>query len=68
MGENEEKGRMKEINRILLEIRYLCFKPVPRVIERMNLIDPQGFAVKGVEPQAEAYEEASNKDQYLLPS
>jgi hypothetical protein len=61
MGEYEEKGRVK-IRRILLVKGNLAFKTVPRIIERMDFIYPEGFSIKGIEPQSKADEKAEKED------
>ncbi len=57
MGEDKKEGRMKKSG-ILFVIAYLALKIIPGIIEGVNLIHPEGFVVKGVESQAEAYDDA----------
>jgi hypothetical protein len=38
----------------------LVFKPLPRLIEGKNFIDPEGFLIKSVEPQCESNDETKN--------
>ena len=62
MGEDEKERGMK-MGRVLLIISQLTSQIVPRFIERMNFIDPEGFSVEGVESQCKPDEKAEKKDQ-----
>jgi hypothetical protein len=39
---------------------------IPRIIEGMDLINPERFSIKGVEPQSKAYEKAKYQDHDLF--
>jgi hypothetical protein len=40
MGKNEEEGRVKIIGLFLVEFQ-LVFKPVPRIVKRMDFVHPE---------------------------
>ncbi len=61
MGENKEKGRVK-IRRILLIKVKLTSKIIPRVIEGVDFIHPEGFLIKGVKSEGKAQENAKNQE------
>jgi hypothetical protein len=61
VGEDEKERGMK-MGRVLLIISQLTSQIVPRFIERMNFIDPEGFSVEGVESEGEADEETKNQN------
>jgi hypothetical protein len=49
MGEDIKQWRMK-VCRILFIIFQLAFKVISRIIEGMDLINPKGFLIEGVDP------------------
>jgi hypothetical protein len=64
----DEKERGVKMGRVLLIISQLTSQIVPRFIERMNFIDPEGLLVKGVEPQNKTYEKTEKKDKNFFLS
>jgi hypothetical protein len=70
MGKEIKEGGMKKVGWILFKVFYLVFNPLPRIIEGMNFVDPEGFLIKMVKPQGESNDETKNKDEpfLLLPS
>jgi hypothetical protein len=40
MGKDEEEGRMKIMGVLLVEFQ-LVFKPVPRIVKRMDFVHPE---------------------------
>lgn len=48
MGEDEEKGRMKESWVFFIEFQ-LTAEIIPRILEGINFVKPKGFPVEGVE-------------------
>ena len=50
MGENIEKGGVKEVSRMFFEIFYLTFKTFSGVIIGVDFINPKRFLIKGIEP------------------
>jgi hypothetical protein len=55
MGENKEKGGMKESWVFTIKFQ-LALKIIPRIIEGIDFVQPKGFLVKGVESQSETNE------------
>jgi hypothetical protein len=41
----------------------LAFKIIPRIIKRIDFIHPEGFLVKGIEPQGEADNQTKKEDE-----
>jgi hypothetical protein len=66
MRQHKKQGRV-EISGILLIIIYLPFKVIPRIVERMDFINPERSLIKGVKSQNEADDEAE-QDQNQFPS
>jgi hypothetical protein len=48
MGETEKQRRLNVI-RLFFIILYLVFEIIPGVIESIDLVQPEGFSIKGVE-------------------
>jgi len=65
MGENEKQRRLNVI-RLFFIILHLVVETIPGVIECINLVEPEGFFIEGVESQSEAYEKTEKKDKYLF--
>jgi hypothetical protein len=65
VGEDEKERGMK-MGRVLPIISQLTSQIVPRFIERMNFIDPEGFFVEGIESEGEADEETKNQNEDLF--
>ena len=65
MGEYEKK-RGVNMGWVLLIISQLPSQIIPRLIESMNFIDPEGFSVEGVESEGEADEETKNQNEDLF--
>jgi len=55
MRKDKKQGRVK-VGWILFIKFYLAFEIVPRIIECMDFIDPEGFLIEGVKPQGKADE------------
>ena len=66
MGKEIKEGGMKKIGWMLFKVFYLVFNPLPRIIEGMNFVDPEGFLIKSVESQSEPNNETKNKQKYFL--
>jgi hypothetical protein len=49
MSENKKKRGMKVGGVYFVKV-YLSFEIISRVIKGMNLIDPEGFLIEGVDP------------------
>ena len=65
MGENEKEWRMKK-GRILFVELGLVSETIPRIVESVNLIHPEGLSVKGIISQCKPNEEAEDKrDQFF---
>ena len=60
MGKEIKEGGMKKVGWMLFKVFYLVFNPLPRIIEGMNFVDPEGFLIKSVEPQCESNDETKN--------
>jgi hypothetical protein len=65
MGEDKKQRRVEK-RRILLIEFYLVLETISRIIEGMDLINPKGLFVKGIEPQCQTNEKANNKDKQFL--
>jgi hypothetical protein len=63
--EVKERG-MKKVRWMLFKVSYLVFNPLPRIIEGMNFVNPEGFLIKIVESQGESNDETKYKDEPFL--
>ncbi len=62
MGENKKEGGVEESRVLFIEF-YLAIEIISGIIESVDLVYPQGFLVKGIKSQTEAYEQAKNEDE-----
>ena len=65
MGENEKKGWVK-VSRFLFVEFYLALKIISRIVERMDLINPQRFLIKSVKSQDKSHNHTKNEDRNFL--
>ncbi len=62
MGENEKEGGMEESRVLFIEFN-LAVEIIPRIIEGVDFIHPEGFLVKGVESQDKPYQKTEKENE-----
>ena len=67
MGEKKKERGVEESRVVFIEFN-LAGEIIPRIIEGVNFIHPEGFLVKGVESQDESYKETEKKNQDFFSS
>src|SRR4030042_6720504 len=57
---------MQNVGRTFFEIFQLPAQTHSRIVECVDLVNPEGFAIKGIESQGKAYQKAKTKNEHSL--